>query len=190
LDTIYLLNKIKNTITFVWIPSHVGIHGNEMADQLAKDAIQLPIIGSTVNPELSDVYRDINTHILNKWQMAWDNTTGNAIPRLVNPKVGLAPKYQHKNRKIETKITRLRLGQVLNNHYLHKIGVHPDGLCQTCGVTENIQHQLFECKSNLSVMIRQRCRLRDVPLTIQSVLSEPGCQKIIIELFKEHKYKN
>jgi ribonuclease HI len=39
--TVKLLNKQGKTIAFLWIPSHVGIHGNETADLLAKKGTTL-----------------------------------------------------------------------------------------------------------------------------------------------------
>ena len=36
-EVLYVYNAIRgHQLTFLWIPSHVGIHGNELADTLAK----------------------------------------------------------------------------------------------------------------------------------------------------------
>ena len=34
--TIKVLNRQGKTVVYHWVPSHVGIHGNEIADLLAK----------------------------------------------------------------------------------------------------------------------------------------------------------
>jgi len=39
--TIKLLNRLGKTVAFQWVPSHVGIHGNERANPLAKKGITL-----------------------------------------------------------------------------------------------------------------------------------------------------
>jgi len=52
--TIKLLNRQSKTVAFQWVPSHVGIHGNETADLLAKKGTtlqnkQTPLNFETIN---------------------------------------------------------------------------------------------------------------------------------------------
>ena len=63
-----------NEIFYCWIPSHIGIAGKENEDQKAKDSLNLhptnfPLPHSNGKPF-------INRHILNKWQMLWNNSVG------------------------------------------------------------------------------------------------------------------
>ena len=39
--TIKLLDRQGKTVAFQWVPSHIGIHGNETADLLAKKGTTL-----------------------------------------------------------------------------------------------------------------------------------------------------
>ena len=44
-EVLYMYNAIRGRqLTFLWIPSHVGMHGNELADTLAKFALHRDVI--------------------------------------------------------------------------------------------------------------------------------------------------
>ncbi|GBM19856.1 hypothetical protein AVEN_186134-1 [Araneus ventricosus] len=42
-----ILQKLKHDVHFQWIPSHLDIHGNELADNLAKEGSSHPIPSSS-----------------------------------------------------------------------------------------------------------------------------------------------
>ena len=131
-----LKSKIANSITITWVPSHVGIRGNEKADKLAQQGLKHPTIDHVVNRESSEITEDIKNHITLKWQQEWSASSTGAHNRLVAPNVSFNIKYVDKSRTKERIISRLRLGKCLLNYYLFKQNNHPTGLCNTCNVFE------------------------------------------------------
>ena len=69
---------LKNyDVVFCWIPSHIGITGNEKADQAAKSSLNLPNITSYPLP-YSDI-TSIKKHLFTRWQHLWHNSTSNKL---------------------------------------------------------------------------------------------------------------
>ena len=73
------LSKTKE-ILFCWLPSHVGINGNEAADVKAKASLDLEI--SNFKLPCTDFKPFINRYILYKWQSSWDRATFNKLHKI------------------------------------------------------------------------------------------------------------
>ena len=71
-----------NNIFFCWLPSHVGIKGNEKADIAAKSALTLNIFGLKI--PFTDFKPYINTFLHNKWQTSWNAAVFNKL-RSIKP---------------------------------------------------------------------------------------------------------
>ena len=65
-------------ISLIWIPSHVGIEGNEMADELAKFSLKNEDIKNLKVP-CSDYKLLISEHFQNKWQASWNKEASNKL---------------------------------------------------------------------------------------------------------------
>ena len=61
----------NNNIIFTWIPSHIGIQGNEKADKAAKKALQIDMCKAKI--PYTDLKPTIKKFISDKWQKSWDN---------------------------------------------------------------------------------------------------------------------
>ena len=87
-DYIILAKSGKNII-LCWIPSHVGILGNEKAYAAAKSALYLPV--TRMKLPASGMYPRITKLIFDEWQELWNCCAGNKL-HAIRPTVG---DYKH-----------------------------------------------------------------------------------------------
>ena len=59
-------------IVLYWIPSHIGIQGNEMVDKQAKTSLSLE--STSFKIPFSYFKPSINKYILEEWQTSWNNS--------------------------------------------------------------------------------------------------------------------
>ncbi|GBM11523.1 hypothetical protein AVEN_240661-1 [Araneus ventricosus] len=89
LDILCLLQTLQARdfqILFCWLPGHVGIKGNELADTAAKTATtswQQPL-------PYADVKKFVSHHIHNLWQGSWDLQISNKL-HSIKPRITLWP---------------------------------------------------------------------------------------------------
>ena len=63
----------RNTqLFFMWIPTHSGIHRNEKADELAKQATTSQLMHS-YSPEIINFYNSAKVYTKLQWQALWNN---------------------------------------------------------------------------------------------------------------------
>ena len=72
-----VLTKNGKNIILCWIPSHVGILGNEKADATAKSALTLPV--TRMKLPATGMYPRITKLIFDEWQEVWNCCAGNEL---------------------------------------------------------------------------------------------------------------
>jgi len=149
-EILHLIESLKLQqqvdIGIIWVPGHTGITGNERADYLAKRASEKSEIDIKPETTIQEIYSKIDSVIYAEWQQNYTNSSTAPTYKHLEPIVNKDIKYMENNRRKETMITRLRLGKCLLNMYLHKIGRHDTGLCETCRQPETVEHFLLNCK--------------------------------------------
>ena len=77
LEKCHFLFTRNKVVSFCWVPSHVGISGNERADVAATSALSLPV--SDIKIPYSDLKQQITSFFLNKWQTKWNTVFFNKL---------------------------------------------------------------------------------------------------------------
>ncbi|KAJ8962363.1 hypothetical protein NQ318_018347 [Aromia moschata] len=139
-ETCHALASQNISVSILWVPSHVGIIGNERADQAAKEALNSDLTVKEVQlyKDLKNTLKQITT---NKWQNLWNqsNTKLQSIQPTIN--VNNLPPM---NRRDKIKIRRLRIGHTRATHgYIMESG-NPT-LCEHCNCQLSVKHFLSEC---------------------------------------------
>ena len=129
-------------LSLQWVPGHAGLPGTEMADGMARAAVDLNQGGATVDLQSARV------RLLRLAHGEWEERIQSArffqevVPRRATPG------EQHSlscRGSVET--ARLRTGHsALPAGYRHRIGQQNDPTCPECGdEAETLGHQLNDC---------------------------------------------
>ena len=141
-----VLERISHLVEFkrivvCWRPSHMGIRGNEKADETAKSALSLP--ESNYKVPYTDFKTSILTYTQSFWQSQWNADLFNKL-QSVKPTLGeWYPSYRSICRE-EVIITRLRIG---HSHLTHSwLSAKQDAPeCIQCNEYLAIKHILLDC---------------------------------------------
>ncbi|MEL6986791.1 MAG: reverse transcriptase domain-containing protein [Bacteroidota bacterium] len=145
LEWLIVAKRRGHNIEFCWVPAHVGIAGNERADQVAKSSIIDNIARNCPLP-FRDIYPVIRNHINIAWQQYWDSLT-DSNKKLREITSSISPwTYCFLPRRWETALCRLRIGHTRLTHgFLMENGHQP--YCDDCIVPLSVKHFLTECPS-------------------------------------------
>ena len=177
------LNRLQQKVTVAWIPSHTGIRGNDIVDDMAKHGALRAAVEIALPLEYQQEKTTIGNYILGLWQAQYDREKSGAFYREIEPIVSSKIKYSSTDRRKEVTISRLRLGKCRLNFYLQVIKRHEDGLCDRCGTEETIEHLLLQCdRSNMATTVASRCAALGLPLNVNTILSTASLQDLVYHL--------
>ena len=141
---LFKLSFRSKNVQFCWVPSHVGIQGNEFADREAKAAICKDI--SFYQVPASDMKWPIRKYIREKWQARWSDPlmNNNKKYKAIRQSVDRWHSSHNSNRKVEVVLSRLRIGHTrLTHQYILEGGGAP--VCARCDSILSVEHILVHC---------------------------------------------
>ena len=137
-----------------WVPSHVGITGNEQADRLANRATKNSIqIGN--NMMRYDIKSKIKCKMKQIWGQRWNMNTTNKL-RQITDSISPLPRMSCDDRKWERTLNRLRIGHTRLTHGYLLAGNRTPPTCDDCEdeAPLTVKHLLTECPAHRFARLR------------------------------------
>ena len=156
----------------MYVPSHIGIRGNETVDTYAKSATDPSPLKIITSDDIKSYFNQIT---YTNWQNFWASQTSNKLYELkktVQPWKNL----NHLSRKEEVIITRLRIGHTkLTHNYFYQKILKP--ICNFCNREPlSVRHLIFICpqlhQDRLALQINENSiTIPDSPSEIQKFIT-------------------
>ena len=143
MNLLWKLNDKGTHVKFCWIPSHCGIEGNEAADKLAKESLDLNI-DVLLGIYHADLKPQVNAYLQQLTQVKWDVEVHGRDLYLLKANLAPPDRYKHLKRAEEVAMTRLRIGHCKTTKG-HIVSRGPPAVCHHCGSTLSREHILLEC---------------------------------------------
>ena len=143
----FLDENRRATIEISWVPGHMGIEGNDRADEMAKEATDLePALETTT---LAKLHRQLRERLKTEWTREWASKpmTGRyAIADRIPPSTAGSHAFRTLDRHTLGTVTQTRTGHGYFGEYYLTHNIQEVSECPCGAELQTRDHILFECE--------------------------------------------
>lgn len=180
----FSVNNIQ--IVLQWIPSHIGLYGNEVADQLARLAVSDNSENIYILPSYTELLPKYNKMYYDHWREYFDerSRTKGIWYKIIQSQPPRLPWFMGDIcRKHVVIAHRLRSGHMPLKKFAFCMGKVPSPNCETCNKPEDVYHVLMECVRNQTerqnILRKLDANIEDIGM-FQSILCNPNSKEALM----------
>ncbi|KAJ5636974.1 hypothetical protein N7490_006853 [Penicillium lividum] len=188
------------SVTIRWIPAHVGVSGNELADAAAKEAAKegasasagsaISFSGTGRSPKLrlaTNAKRQIRARIRAEWAKQWaKEKTGKPNQRLVAvPHKKVLKLFEGLSKPYTSILVQMRSMRIGLRHFLYKINEAESDRCSCEEGSQTPRHILLQCPLYVDFRktFMEKVKRTDLqnPMDYEAIMSHPQATRYVAE---------
>ena len=172
-DLLHGLKEAGQDCLILWVPSHSGIYGNEVADSQAKQAASNPGLEEEYEVTLQEYQPFLRTACHEAFNRLWAGYDRPTCLKDIKHEAGQWASSTRVIRREEIVLCRLRLGHTrLTHSFILDRETRPE--CLQCDRYLTVPHILLDCLKYVDLRrhLSALCQTLDLPMTLSSLLGD------------------
>jgi ribonuclease HI len=128
-------------IVFKWVKAHAGNSGNDLADQLAKDAVNDNVTCFNKIPKSEIILQETNRSLA-KWQKQWNIATKGQATKVYFPDIS---ERLTKKINLTPNLTAMLTAHGKTKAYLHRFKIIQSPECTRTKGDQTVDHLIYDC---------------------------------------------
>jgi hypothetical protein len=183
------ISKRDINIHLHWVPAHIGIKGNEIADKAAKKGTELNQL-SEKKVTWSYLKRKVRENCLDQWERYWErNRTRNHYFQFET--LSKWKSIEHSKgleKQLISTINQLKLGHGYFRSYLSKFTRnYNSNKCPLCHTVENPEHLLLFCSENIDLRLKIKSKYQLEQLNLKFLFQTEAGFKFLKDFLRNSK---